>query len=341
MGYKAEKEKMEKQLKRLKIICFSIVAFCFLGLCIFSAFVPPSTWKYKVGLPNVEKRAKGELRAHFIDVGQGDATLVEFPNGKVMLIDGGDGSSGATKSLLRYMNALKIDEIDDLILTHSDEDHCGGLTKVLDTKKVFNAYLPPSFPESGTKYAQYYAKLFKTDCKTYFTSRLIQFSCHAPTDFMYPYSVQCLYPYSKMVEDILVGDKTVNASNEASSVLYIQYAGVKVLLMGDAPQSVEEKLLMDDEVGAWESAGISLQGVSVLKVSHHGSATGTSLPFLQYLGVKDGIISCGAGNSYNHPAPETLARLAQANVNVYRTDVRSHIVLTVTADGQYSIDSLS
>ena len=133
----------------------------------------------------------------------------------------------------------------------------------------------------------------------------------------------------------------MNASNEASSVLYIQYAGVKVLLMGDAPQSVEEKLSMDDEVGAWESAGISLQGVSVLKVSHHGSATGTSLQFLQYLGVKDGIISCGAGNSYNHPAPETLARLAQANVNVYRTDVRSHIVLTVTADGQYSIDSLS
>lgn len=338
MGYKAEKEKMEKKIKLFKIILLCIFLFCFLGLCLFSAFVPPNSWKYKVALPDVCSRKSGELRVHFIDVGQGDCTLVEFPDDKVMLIDGGDGSGKATKSLLRYINALEIDEINDLVLTHSDEDHCGGLATVLKYKKVFNAYLPPSFPESDTKYAQFYAKLFKTDCNTFFTSRLMQFSCRAQSGFSYPYNVQCLYPQSKAIDDILSGDKEISDNNAVSSVLYIEYAGVKVLLMSDAPQSVEEQLLMDDEVGVWANADVSLQGVSVLKLAHHGSAMATSLSFLQYLGVKDGIISCGRDNSYGHPADETLARLRQANVNVHRTDIRSHILLTIEKDGQYSID---
>lgn len=338
MGYRAEKEKMEKKLKRFKVIALCVLLFALLGLCIFSAFVPPATWKYNVSLPDVDKRGEGELRVHFIDVGQGDATLIEFPNDKVMLIDGGDGSADATKALLRYINALQVDTIDDLVLTHADEDHCGGLTEILANKTVFNAYLPPSFPENGTKYATYYTKLFKADCKTYFTSRLIQFSSQPQPDSIYPYSVQCLYPYSKMVEDILAGDKELKSDNEASSVLYVQYAGVKVLLMGDAPQSVEEKLLMDDQVGAWAQLGVSLKDVSVLKVSHHGSATGTGLSFLQYLGVKDGIISCGEGNVYGHPSAETLARLTQVNANVHRTDIHSNIVLTIEKDGRYTID---
>ena len=133
-------------------------------------------------------------------------------------------------------------------------------------------------------------------------------------------------------------DKEVADDNDVSSVLYIEYAGVKVLLMSDAPQSVEEQLLMDDEVGAWTNADVSLQGVSILKLAHHGSASATSLSFLQYLGVKDGIISCGKDNAYGHPADETLARLRQVNANVHRTDIRSHILLTIEKDGQYSID---
>lgn len=338
MGYKAEKEKMEKLSKRFKIILLCILLLCLVGGCVFSFFVPPGTWKYKVALPDVCKREEGELRVHFIDVGQGDATLVEFPDNKVMLVDGGDGSSKAKRSLLRYMNALKIDKINDLVLTHSDADHCGGLTEVLKHKTVFNAYLPPSFPENGTKYAEFYTKLFKTDCNVYFTSRLIKFSCQSQAEFIYPYSVQCLYPYSKMVEDILAGEKEIANTNKASSVLYLEYAGVKVLLMGDAPQSVEEKIMMDDEVGAWANLGVSLQGVSVLKLSHHGSSTASSLQFLQYLGVKEGIISCGKDNLYGHPADETLGRLAQVKANVHRTDVHSNVVLTITKGGQYSID---
>ena len=338
MGYKAEKEKMEKQIKFFKIILVCILLLCIIGGCIFTVFVPPGTWKYRVSLPDISKRAEGELRVHFIDVGQGDATLIEYPNGKVMLIDGGDGSGSASKALLRYINALDIDEINDLILTHSDADHCGGLVSVLKHKTVFNAYLPPSFPEKETKYAQFYAKLFKMDCNTYFTSRLMQFSCQSQAGDVYSYNVQCLYPYSKMVEDILAKKVELSNTNEASSILYVEYAGVKVLLMGDAPQSTEEQIMRDDEVGAWAKQGISLKDVSVLKLSHHGSASSSSLQFFQYIGVKDGIISCGKDNSYGHPAEETLGRLTQVSAKVHRTDVHSNVVLTIAQNGQYTID---
>ena len=141
-----------------------------------------------------------------------------------------------------------------------------------------------------------------------------------------------------MVEDILAEEITLSNANEASSVLYVEYAGVKVLLMGDAPQSTEEQLMADDKVGAWAKQGISLKDVSVLKLSHHGSASASSLPFLQYLGVKDGVISCGKDNLYGHPANETLGRLTQVNAKVHRTDVHSNVVLTIAKDGQYSID---
>ena len=112
MGYSAEKNKVEKKIRILKLVLLGILLVCILGLCIFSVFVPPNTWKYRVKQPNISARAEGEMRIHFLDVGQGDATLVELPDGKMMLIDGGDGSAKATKSMLRYLYALDIAYLD-------------------------------------------------------------------------------------------------------------------------------------------------------------------------------------------------------------------------------------
>ena len=126
MGYRAEKMRVEKKLKLLKRILLGILLLIILALCIFSVIVPPASWKYYVGLPQVTSAQEGELRVHFLDVGQGDCTLVELPDGKVMLIDGGDGSGASNKNLLRHLNALKIEVIDYLIVTHTDADHCGN-----------------------------------------------------------------------------------------------------------------------------------------------------------------------------------------------------------------------
>ena len=257
-----------------------------------------------------------------------------------MLIDGGDGSEAATKSVLRYLNALKIKEIDHLIVTHTDSDHCGGLADVLKYKTVFNAYLPPSFPENGTKYAEFYAALVKENCNLFYSSRTTSLLSKDQT-MEYPYSVQFLYPYGKMVDDVLAGKLTFSDDNELSAVVWLEYMDVGALFMGDAPQETEEQLLKDDKVGALQSIGVHLQSTELLKLSHHGSKTATSLEFLQYLGVKDGVISCGKDNLYGHPASETLARLTQAQVKAHRTDVNGHIVATISKNGSYKIEYIS
>lgn len=335
MGYKAEKDKVEKKFKSLKVVLFCILSFFVLALCVFSFYIPPNTWKYYVKLPNVCKRGAGELRIHYIDVGQGDATLIEFPDGQVMLIDGGDGGGKAKKSLLRYMNALKIDEIDYLILTHADGDHYGGLKEVLSHKTVFNAYLPPSFPENDTKYAELYAALVKSDCRMIYSSRTVP--PVTPRDAEYPYTVKFLFPHQYTVEGILSGEIVEADDNALSSVLWLDYNGASALFMGDAPSSVEELMRKEDGVGAFAAMNVSLSSTEILKLSHHGSATATSQEFLRFLGVKEGIVSCGKDNAYGHPAKETLARLDLAGVNVHRTDLNGHIMATISQGGSYQV----
>ena len=106
MSYATEKEKIEAKIKIWKRILLGVLLFVLLGLCIFSAFVPANTWKYYVGLPKISRREAGQMRIHFLDVEQGDATLIELPDGKIMLIDGGNGTEKTAKKLLRYLNAL-------------------------------------------------------------------------------------------------------------------------------------------------------------------------------------------------------------------------------------------
>lgn len=335
MGYRAEKEKMESTIKRFKFFGFCILSFCILGLCIFSFFLSPTAWKYYVSLPDVAKRKAGELRIHYLDVGQGDSSLIEFPDGKIMLIDGGDGSGSAVRSVLRYMNALKIKQIDHLILTHADGDHCGGLTEILKHKKVFNAYLPPTFPENDSKYGAFYAELFRRDCTLQYSSFMTDFQSGTGAATEDAYLVRCLYPHSGVVDEVLAGDRKIADDNELSSVLFIEYNGVKALFMGDAPKATETQLMIDARTGVFESVGVVLQGTQILKLSHHGSSTATQKEFLEFLGVKDGVISCGKDNPYGHPSGEALSRLHQVGAKVHRTDLVGHIMITISANGEY------
>lgn len=340
MGYRAEKLKVEKRLKIVKRVVLGILLLCIAALCIFSAFVPPDSWKYHVGKPDVPERKTGELRVHFIDVGQGDATFIELPDGRNFLIDGGDGSKNATKSLLRYLNALDIEQIDYLLVTHADKDHCGGLDEVLRYFDVFVAYLPPSLPESSSAYAEFYAALNKTDCRWQYTSRKVPNI--TSQDARYPYTLSFLYPYEEDVEYIteLKNELGQAEENLYSGVVWLDYQGSSVLFTGDAPASVEERLMKDDEKGYWQARGVDLGNTEIIKVSHHGSADATSKEFLEYLHSKTAIISCGKGNEYGHPAPTLLSRLTSLGIKYYRTDVSSHIMATLYKNGEYRVQNI-
>ena len=338
MGYRADREKVEKKIKAIKRISLGILLLCIVGLCIFSAFVPPTTWKYHVAKPRVGKRKTGEARIHFLDVGQGDRSLLELPDGKVMLIDGGDMQPRTERTVLRYLNALKIDVIDYLVITHSDEDHCGTLDVVLKYKKVLNAYLPPTFPVDGTEYDKVCDALAKEKCNVIYTSRTAE-TLQSENE-NYPYTIDFLYPYQYDVENALKGELGNKEDNDFSSVAYFNYQGVGALFAADISFEIEEQLKMDNEFGVFEARAFDLTSTEILKVAHHGSKNATSSEWLSYLHTKTAVISCGKGNPYGHPAEELLSRLYQNGVDVWRTDAVGSVVIAISASGEYCVTTV-
>ncbi|MBQ7913200.1 MAG: MBL fold metallo-hydrolase [Clostridia bacterium] len=342
MGYRADKEKVENKFKLVKRISLGILLLCLVGLSIFSAFVPPNTWKYYVGLPNVGRRKAGEARVHFLNVGQGDCSLIELPDGKVMLIDGGDYQVSTQKTVLRYLNALKIDVIDYLVISHADEDHCGALDVVLKYKKVLNAYLPPTYPIDGTEYAEAYEALEKEKCNLFYTSRATD--CLDGAYKGYTYALSFLSPYSLDVENVLnnpTAEYDADLDNQLSAVTYFDYQGVGVLFTGDVDFSVEENLMRDDGgFDDFDARDFDLSSTEILKVAHHGSKYSTSKEFLEYLHTETAVISCGAGNPYGHPTNETLSRLTAVGASVWRTDLDGHVVITIAKSGEYRVKTI-
>ena len=331
MGYKALKTKVDDKMNRLKRTMLCVLVFLLAALLVLSCIYPPESWKYYFALPKVGERKSGEMRIHFIDVGQGDCTLIELPDGKTVLIDGGNDSSSTKKSVLRYLNALKIERIDHLIITHADSDHCGGIDEVVRFKKVLNAYLPYSSKSSDTEYAEAYTALAEEKCELHTASRTIEIRADGET----PYVLSFLYP---QVE--LEGEDEETNNNETSAVIWLDYMGVSALFAGDAPTSVEQSILLDDKLGFFEEKKVDLKSTEILKVSHHGSAESSSLDFLQYLNVRTAVVSCGKDNVYGHPDGVVLDSLKSVGAEIYRTDEKGHVTVTVKRDGTYAVKTV-
>ena len=328
MGYRAEKIKIEKKIRVIRIVALCIALTLLLGLCVFSAFVPPITWKYYVNKPKLSIREAGELRIHFLDVGQGDSTLIELPDGKVALIDGGDTSSKAASAILRHLNALDIEVIDYLFVSHTDTDHCGSLTAILQYKTVLNAYLPFANPEySSVAYIEFYQAALDEGCDLHYTSRETFIQDEAGT-----YQLACLYPYSLDVDVDMAYWK-----EPESSVMWLEYMGVSALFMADATFAVEEELVRDADLGLLPF-GVDLKSTEILKVGHHGSKYSTSSAFLEYCGAQLAVISCGKNNPYGHPTEETMDRLTAANVQYFRTDKDGALMVTVKSGEGFGVN---
>ncbi len=331
MSYQSEKRKTERQWKIWKLVLLTVALIALIGLCIFSAFIPPATWKYHVAKPSVSKRKEGELRIHFLDIGQGDCTLIELPDGKTMLIDGGDGRSETEKTILRYLNALDIGTLDYMVATHTDGDHCGGLAEIVRNKKIIAAYLPPVKETSNTEYAALYAELLKENCTVEIATRKTQLSV---LEGSYPYTLSFLYPLIDSAEE---ENLAKYGDNTHSSVLWLDYKGASALFMGDAPFETENRLLFDSQMEVLSVYGVDLASTELLKIAHHGSKYSTSLEFLQYMNVEKAFISCGENNLYGHPTDEVLQRLKTVNAEIYRTDLSGTVMVTISENGDLSV----
>lgn len=249
--------------------------------------------------PAVLGNEKGVLRATFLDVGQGDACVVELPRGGVVLIDGGPPHGTAGYPVLPFLESLGIDRLDAVIATHPDSDHTGGLVAVLRQMDVEWLLEGP-----GRSASQVYADLDAAAKSQYLRREKV----YAGDRIESPAGVQfCILNPRR--------DSVYSNSNDKSLVVMIDWGDCEILVPGDIQGRAERDLLM---------SGLDLD-CDILKVAHHGSASASSMPFLRRTTPLLAIVSCGLDNRYGHPAPDVLDRLTSAGATIARTDLEGAV----------------
>ena len=242
----------------------------------------------------------GTLTVRFLDVGQGDSALIVC-NGQTMLIDGGSVSEG--QFLVSRLSRLGVSELDYVVNTHPDEDHCGGLAGVLAKYPAEHVY--SSVTEHTTKVFSNVVKYAEEQ------GRQIEVPETGDSWYVGDAAVTCIGPIG-----------TYSDSNNGSLVLRVDFGETSFLFTGDMEQKAEADLL---ESGADVRA-------DVLKVGHHGSPTSSSQAFLEAVEPSIAVISVGADNDYGHPGADVLSRLEALGAELYRTDTQGEII--VRSDGQ-------
>jgi len=267
------------------------------GLLAGAALLATLAWVAALSLPD------GRLHVSFLDVGEGDAILIQTPHGQQILVDGGPEPSRLLSALGRCMPFWDR-TLDLVVLTHPDSDHLAGLIPVLERYRV-RAVLCGEWPATSAAVAQWQSLLADRG--------IARLPAQPGTQITWGETIhlQVLYPPVGWLPLTAADD------NNRSLVLRLTCGEVAFLLTGDIEAAAEAYLLANGELApAW-----------VLKVSHHGAAEGTSAAFLRQVQPRLAVISVGADNNHGHPAAATLQRLHVAGAQVLRTDQQGTIEL--------------
>lgn len=248
---------------------------------------------------------KSRLTVSFLDVGQGDAILIEGPTGIQLLVDG-----GRDRSVLRELGTLlsPFDRTLDVVLeTHPDADHIGGLADVFEHYAVGMFITPGIENDTSASEALDRAVLSEADL------HIVQARRGTRIDLG-----------GGAYADILFPDREVRSveTNAGSVILRVVYGDTAVMLTGDAPVAVEEYVV---------SRGGELHA-DILKAGHHGSRTSTGEVLLQAVRPALVVISAGNDNSYGHPHEEVLTRIQDTGARVRSTAEEGTLV--VVSDGK-------
>ncbi len=250
----------------------------------------------------------GLLRVSVIDVGQGDAILVEFPRGGAMLIDAGPLTrtrDAGAKTVAPFLARRGIRSIDLFVITHTDADHAGGAPGIL--RRVGAGRIVESPLATGSGAGAY---------RDAAARRGIPCSPAGFGDVLPPPDSARIYVlWPPRGEPAARGR---GASNNGSVVLKLVYGGVSFIFAADAERDAERGMIR-----AWGS----FLRADVLKVAHHGSDSGTSMEFLDAVRPALAVLSVGAHNRFGHPSPALLLRLAGAGARVRRTDKEGAVIL--------------
>ena len=243
------------------------------------------------------------LYVHYIDVGQGDSILISVDNCDI-LIDAGVANQGKTVS--NYLKKQGVDDVELMINTHPDADHCGGLTQVLTDFVVEEVWASP-LTKTTEAYKNFASAVTKEGLK------------------MKNPSKGTVFTYEALTLTVLYDGAGTTDANDSSIVVMVEYEEYRFLFTGDISSTIEEKLV---------NSKVDLS-CDVLKVAHHGSRYSSSSAFLKATGADYGVICVGADNSYGHPTSAALNRLSGAGMDVYRTDLLGSIVFSTDGENLY------
>lgn len=291
---------------------------------------------------------EGDLKVHFVDVGQGDCIYIQFPDGKDMLIDcGNETKKNMPDTVLSNLQTRITDgRIDYLMLTHADQDHVSYLDEVLNQFIVSTIYMPnilatntglaseinsldpeklAMFTDPDTISTEVYAKFFiaaLTEENCQIILNVDQDDAHnsivISDNSTYNLTFYCMTA-AKWAETNL---NSAEKKNAVSPIGILEYNGKRIVLTGDSNERNEPDFI--SRVGSIDC--------DVLKVGHHGSQTSSTAPFLAAITCEYAVFCCGEGNGYDHPRQAALDRMSTYTA-IYRTDLNGNIVLTVTPQG--------
>ena len=252
------------------------------------------------------ENSRGILTVAMLDIGQGDAILIEAPNGNKIMIDG--GPDGVV--LRRLGETLPFFErnLDMLIVSNPDKDHMGGFIPVLNSYQVANVMEPGTISPSAT-YEALESTILQKKVPKIIAERGMKITL-SPDIYLY-----ILFPDR---------DASKLKTNDGSIVAKLIYKNTSIMLMGDAPQKIEKYLI--------ELDGNNLKS-DILKAGHHGSKTSTVPSFVQTVSPQYALISAGLHNMYGHPNKETIQTLQKSHVKIFSTLGKGTIYMYSDGEG--------
>jgi len=245
------------------------------------------------------------MTVYYVDVGQGDAEIIQLPSGKTLLIDAGD--TGSDEEIGYYLDKLGVTTIDTVIVSHPHADHIGGMDKILNKYHVLN------YMESG----------YATTASTY--EKVIDTVDNKNINYKEVHTGDILTIDPKVQIMVLNPSERANDLNDNSVVVRMIYNETSFLFTGDIDKDQEEEMK-------------GLNHIDILKVAHHGSDSSTFATFILRTSPSVSIISVGKDNSYGHPSIDVIKNLNTISSMVYRTDMDGTII--VKTDGNsYNVET--
>lgn len=303
-------KKWNKAFSCLAAVCLALMVL--LGGCGTNATQGHDSGTQRASAAAVTDSDKA-LHVSMLNVGQADATLIQY-KGKNMLIDTGDVDS--RDALVKQLKEKKVKTLDVVLITHPHGDHLGGMAALFKAFQIKQIY--DNGQAANTAMYKNYLKNIKTKNIAYKSLKKGD-TITLGDDVKFA----VLSPGKPFTKENTQGVSESGLTNDNSIVCKMTYGTFSIMFTGDAQKEVEEQLLKNYK-------GIELQA-NVLKVGHHGSKTSSSPAFVAAVKPADATISCGVNNQYKFPHKPTLDTLKKYHVNVYRTDKDG--IISIISDG--------